>query len=132
MHLRASDVYAQSQVRSRTTLAILQRSLEALNATRGRKSLILVSAGFIWDSNLEEFKWVARAARRANAAIYFVNAEGLKGLPFQMTAEFGAALQEMDLGAPSPRTSGTRRGRSRSPPKAEASPSATPTTSPPD
>jgi len=95
---RASDVYSQSQVRSRTTLAILQRSLEALNATRGRKSLILVSAGFIWDSNLEEFKWVARAARRANAAVYFVNAEGLKGLPFQLTAEFGGALQEMDLG----------------------------------
>jgi VWFA-related protein len=95
---RAADVYSQSRVRSRTTLAILERSLEALNATRGRKSLILVSAGFIWDSNLEEFKSVARAARRANAAVYFVNAEGLKAMPFQMTAEFGAALPEMDLG----------------------------------
>ncbi|HEY6547346.1 MAG TPA: VWA domain-containing protein, partial [Vicinamibacteria bacterium] len=95
---RASDIYSQSRIRSRTTLSILQRSLEALNATRGRKSLILVSAGFIWDSNIEEFKRVARAARRANAAVYFVNAEGLKGLPYQMTAEFGAALPEMDLG----------------------------------
>ena len=95
---KAVEVYAQSRVRSRTTLAILERSLEALNATRGRKSLILVSAGFIWDSNIDEFKRVARAARRANTAIYFVNAEGLKGMPFQMTAEFGGALQEMDLG----------------------------------
>ena len=95
---RASDVYSQSRVRSRTTLTILERSLEALNATRGRKSLILISAGFIWDSNLEEFKGVARAARRANAAVYFINAEGLKGMPFQMTAEFGAAVPEIDLG----------------------------------
>jgi VWFA-related protein len=98
VQMRAADVYTQCRVRSRTTLAILQRSLEALNATRGRKSLILLSAGFIWDPNLDEFKSVARAARRANVAVYFVNAEGLKGLPFQMTAEFGAPIPEMDLG----------------------------------
>jgi VWFA-related protein len=95
---RAADVYRQSTVRTRTTLAILARSLEALSSTRGRKSVILVSAGFIWDPNLEEFKQVARAARRANAAVYFVNAEGLKGMPFQMTAQFGAAVPEIDLG----------------------------------
>jgi VWFA-related protein len=95
---RAAEVYSQCRVRTRTTLALLERSLEALNATRGRKSLILVSAGFIWDPNLEEFRWVAQAARRANTAVYFVNAEGLEGMPFQMTAEFGAALPEIDLG----------------------------------
>jgi VWFA-related protein len=95
---KASEVYSQCRVRSRKTLAILERSLEALNATRGRKSLILVSAGFIWDPNLEEFKAVGRAARRANTAVYFVNAEGLKGMPFAFTAEFGAALPEIDLG----------------------------------
>jgi len=95
---RAAEAYSQSRARSRTTLTLLERSLEALNATKGRKSLILVSAGFIWDRNLDEFRWVAQAARRANTAVYFVNAEGLKGMPFQMTAEFGAALPEMDLG----------------------------------
>jgi VWFA-related protein len=95
---RAADVYSQSRARSRTTLALLERSLESLNATKGRKSLILVSAGFIWDRNLDEFRWVAQAARRANTAVYFVNAEGLKGMPSQMTAEFGAALPEIDLG----------------------------------
>jgi VWFA-related protein len=95
---RAAEVYSQSRVRSRTTLALLERSLEALNATRGRKSLILISAGFIWDPNLDEFKRVAQAARRANTAVYFVNAEGLEGMPSQMTAEFGAALPEVDLG----------------------------------
>jgi VWFA-related protein len=99
VELKATEVYSQSTVRSRTTLAILERTLEALNATPGRKSVILVSAGFIWDPNLEEFKRVSRAARRANAAIYFVNAGGLKGLPYEFTAQFGAAVPEMDLGA---------------------------------
>jgi hypothetical protein len=95
---RAAEVYFQSVTRSRKTLTILERALEALNVTRGRKSLILLSAGFIWDPNLEEFKWVERAARRANTAVYFVNSEGLKGMPFEMTAQFGAALPEIDLG----------------------------------
>jgi len=95
---RAAQVYSQSASRTRVTLALLERSLEALNATRGRKSLILLSAGFIWDRNLDEFKWVAQAARRANTAVYFVNAEGLAGMPFEMTAQFGAALPEIDLG----------------------------------
>jgi VWFA-related protein len=95
---RAAEFYVQSTVRTRTTLAILERSLEALNATRGRKTLILVSAGFIWDTNLEEFREVARAARRSNTVVYFVNARGLEGMPHEMTAEFGAALPEIDLG----------------------------------
>jgi VWFA-related protein len=95
---RAAETYSQCRARSRTTLSLLERSLESLYATQGRKSLILISAGFIWDRNLDEFKWVAQAARRANTAVYFVNAKGLEGMPWQMTAEFGAALPEMDLG----------------------------------
>jgi VWFA-related protein len=95
---RAAEVYTQSSGRTRSTLALLARSLEALNATRGRKSLILVSSGFIWDPNLEEFRRVAQAARRANTAVYFVNAEGLKAMPFAFTAEFGAPVPEVDLG----------------------------------
>ena len=95
---RAAEVYFQSAARNRRTLAVLERSLQALNATRGRKSLILVSAGFIYDRHLEAFKWVARAARRANTVVYFVNAKGLEGMPAFMTAEFGAALPHIDMG----------------------------------
>jgi len=95
---KAREVYSESRARSRTTLSLVERSLEALNATKGRKSLILISAGFIWDSNISEFRWVNQAARRANTAIYFVNAEGLKGMPFRFTAEFGAPTPEVDLG----------------------------------
>ena len=95
---KAAEVYTRSTVRHRTTLEILERSLEALNASKGRKSLVLISEGFIYDPNLKEFKWVAQAARRANAAVYFVNAKGLEGMPFETTAQFGAALPPMDLG----------------------------------
>jgi VWFA-related protein len=95
---RAAEVYTRSTARHRTTLEILERSLEALNASKGRKSLILISEGFVYDPNLKEFRWVAQAARRANAAVYFVNAKGLEGMPFETTAQFGAALPPMDLG----------------------------------
>ena len=91
-------MYTRSTVRHRTTLEILERSLEALNASKGRKSLILISEGFIYDPNLKEFKWVAQAARRANAAVYFVNAKGLEAMPVEMTAQFGGALPAMDVG----------------------------------
>lgn len=95
---RARDVYFQATTRNRATLRALERSLEALNATRGRKSLILVSEGFIYDPNLGEFKSVAQAARRANTAVYFVNARGLEGMPISMTAQFGPPVPEVDLG----------------------------------
>jgi VWFA-related protein len=95
---RAAEVYAKATVRNRSTLEILERSLEAMNATRGRKALILVSEGFIYDPNLKEFQWVAQAARRANAAVYFVNAKGLEGMPFALTAQFGGPLPVRDVG----------------------------------
>jgi hypothetical protein len=60
--------------------------------------VILISEGFIYDPNLKEFRWVAEAARRANAAVYFVNAKGLEGLPMEMTAQFGGALPGRDVG----------------------------------
>jgi hypothetical protein len=57
-----------------------------------------VSEGFIYDPNLDEFKRVIEASRRANAAIYFLNTKGLEGMPIYMTAEFGPALPEQDIG----------------------------------
>ena len=35
---------------------MLERVLTSLAATKGRKSVILVSEGFIYDPNLDEFK----------------------------------------------------------------------------
>jgi VWFA-related protein len=95
---RASDVYFQARTRNRIALETLERVLNGLSVARGRKSVILVSEGFIYDPNLDEFKRVNAAARRSNAAIYFVNARGLEGLPMEFSAEFGPALPSQDVG----------------------------------
>ena len=95
---RAAEVYYQATTRLRTTLDTMERVINGLATARGRKSVVLVSEGFIYDINLDEFKRVNNASRRANAAIYFVNARGLEGMPDYMTAQFGPALPDQDVG----------------------------------
>lgn len=96
---RAADVYYQASSRNRITLQVLERVLMSLAATRGRKSLILVSQGFIYDPQLDEFKKVVQTSRRSNVAMYFVDTRGLGGLPSFASAEFGPAIDTQDIGA---------------------------------
>jgi VWFA-related protein len=96
---RAADVYYQAASRNRITLQVLERVLTSLAATRGRKSLILVSQGFIYDPQLDEFKKVVQTSRRSNVAMYFVDTRGLGGMPSFATAEFGPAIDNQDVGA---------------------------------
>ena len=97
--------------------------------SRGRKSIVLVSEGFIYDTHLPEFKRIIDASRRVNAAIYFLNSRGLEGLPDALSAEYSTILPAEDLGFAFARRRRRRRARRRSPRTAGASPSATPTTS---
>jgi len=96
---RANEVYFAAAARNRMTLQALERSLLALVRVQGRKSVILASDGFIYDPQLDLFKRLVDATRRANAAIYFVNSRGLEALPVGMTAEFSAALPQEDIGS---------------------------------
>jgi VWFA-related protein len=96
--MRASEVYYSARARYRLTLQALERVANGLAGAKGRKSIILISEGFIYDPNVDEFKRVAEACRRANTAIYFVNARGLDAMPTYMTAQFGPALPAQDLG----------------------------------
>lgn len=96
---RATEVYYQATARNRITLEVMERVLASLAGTKGRKSLILVSEGFIYDPNMDEFKKVVQASRRSNAAIYFLDTRGLEGMPLPMTAEFGPMIDEQDIGA---------------------------------
>ncbi|HLA78572.1 MAG TPA: VWA domain-containing protein [Vicinamibacteria bacterium] len=96
---RAQEVYYQASSKNRITLGIVERVLQSLATTRGRKSMILVSEGFIFDPNLDEFKQVVQASRRANVAIYFLNTKGLDGASNFQGAEFGPALPEQDIGS---------------------------------
>jgi VWFA-related protein len=96
---KATEIYFQAVARNRLTLEAMERALNALVGARGRKSLILVSEGFIYDPNMDEFKRVLEASRRSDVAIYFLDTRGLSGLPVEFTAEFGPAIDEQDIGA---------------------------------
>jgi VWFA-related protein len=95
---RASETYFAAASRLRITMGALERVLNGLAPARGRKSVILVSDGFIYDPNRDWYRRVNEASRRANAAIYFVNAKGLEGMPLTMTAEFGGVAWDADVG----------------------------------
>ena len=96
---RAAETYYSATSRNRITLETIQRMLDSLRTARGRKSMILVSEGFIYDPGLVEFKDVVQAARRSNVAIYFLDTRGLGGISVYATAQFGPALDTQDLGA---------------------------------
>ncbi len=97
---RASEMYFKSVTRNRITLEVMRRVLDSLQTTKGRKSMILVSQGFIYDPNLSEFKEVVQASRRGNTAIYFVDSRGLTGLSDFYSAEFGGSgTDPRDLGS---------------------------------
>lgn len=97
---RAAQVYREARERTRDTLALVERALRSLSAMKGRKSVILVSKGFVYDPKLEEFKRVLEASRRSNAAIYFLDARGLVGGPTELQAEWAQPVFERDVAFP--------------------------------
>jgi VWFA-related protein len=95
---RAAEVYFMAKARNQVTLGALERALAALAPVRGRKSVVLVSEGFVYDTHLLEFKRIIDAARRVNAAIYFINSRGLDAMPDALSAEQSTILPSEDLG----------------------------------
>jgi VWFA-related protein len=75
--MRAQEVYERERIRIRATLAALTRVMNGLAVARGRKTVILVSTGFVFDQEIEETRRVIADSRRANAAVYFVDVRGL-------------------------------------------------------
>jgi VWFA-related protein len=97
--IRANAVYQQAAARNRATLLSLEHTIDGLAAVRGRKAVVLVSPGFIDDQERLEARRTIDAARRANVAVYFVDARGLlAGTPFGQ-AQFGNPLDSRDIGA---------------------------------
>ena len=96
---RAAQVYAKATLDNEATLSVIERALSGLSEGHGRKSLILVSGGFIHDPHIDSFRRVVSAALRANVALYFVDARGLTGLPSAFQADASAPADFNDLGA---------------------------------
>lgn len=82
---RAAEIDSRRRARVKLTLACVRRALETLASLHGRKSLLLLSEGFLEDS-ASDSRAVAAASREANTAIYFVDVRGLVALPAYGTA----------------------------------------------
>ena len=96
---KAREVRQDSRIRLDATLALLRRMLEALTDVKGRKSVLLVSEGFVVDLDSKESRPVREAARRANAAVYFIDARGLSGQSMFSSAAWGPSLNPNDATA---------------------------------
>ena len=95
---KSAEVYQAARVRQQATFDALERVAESLATAKGRKSILLVSEGFVQEPNLPEFKSAVKAAREANAVVYFLDARGLTA--FLPTADAGMAdpTDARDLG----------------------------------
>jgi VWFA-related protein len=86
---RAIEVDARRRARVRQAFQAVRRTLEGFATVRGRKSLVLLSEGFVEDFG-PELRELAAASREANAAIYFLDARGLLAVPgYGSAAEAG-------------------------------------------
>jgi VWFA-related protein len=94
---RAMEIDAQRKARMRLTLQAVRRELAALALDHGRKSLLLLSDGFLEDYGTE-LRETAAASREANTAIYFLDVRGLVAQP-----GFGSAAEVATFSLPDPR-----------------------------
>lgn len=99
VQVRAAEAYTRAAAQNRATLGALASSIESMAPVRGRKSIILVSPGFIQDQELLQFRQVEDAARRANIAMYLIDARGLEVQSTFGSAQFGSPLDTRDVGA---------------------------------
>jgi VWFA-related protein len=96
---RAAEAYSRVTARNRATLGALADTIESMASVRARKSIVVLSPGFILDQELALFRDVDDAARRANIAMYFVDARGLQAHSVFSSAELGSPTDVRDIGA---------------------------------
>ena len=93
---RAVDVHRQATERRRITMRSMTRALQALAGVKGRKAMLLVSAGFVYEPGFKDMKTLLEASMRVNVPIHFIDTRGLKGLPEFMTAQYADAFDVQD------------------------------------
>jgi hypothetical protein len=99
------STYAVACRRIRMTLSGLRLAVRSLLGSKGRKSLILYSEGFIRAPRVEkeEFVGLIDLARKAQVAIYYVDAAGLRTRsrlgPFPQPGKLTAGVEEETGGA---------------------------------
>lgn len=96
---RAGEVYSRATQNNEAALAVMTRAVESLAGVRGRKTLVLLSGGFVHDPRLPGFRNVVTAARRANVAVYFIDARGLDAGGTALGAEMGVPIAAEVMGS---------------------------------
>jgi hypothetical protein len=95
---RAREVYSDATHRAAGLLGAVERVSRGLAGCRGRKSIVILSEGFLRDTDPRAFKRAVDASRHGNTSVSFVDVRGLIGLPL-----YGADQVELpvpgDLGA---------------------------------
>ncbi|HEY8233911.1 MAG TPA: VWA domain-containing protein [Vicinamibacteria bacterium] len=77
---RAAQLDAARRSRTQATLGAIGRGIEALRPIHGRKSLLLVSQGFVNDPGDRRTRNVVALSREANTAVYFLDVRGLQAM----------------------------------------------------
>jgi VWFA-related protein len=73
----AQSVLDAARAGRRRVLEFLATMLDGLSAVKGRKAVVLLSEGFVHEPEEQQFRDVVSAARRGNAAVYYLDLEGL-------------------------------------------------------
>ena len=94
---KAAETYIAARTRNRSTFASIERVMKPLADTRDRKAVLLLSEGFVYDPTENGHRRVVEAARRANAALYFIDTRGLEDLPGFYSAQFGDRIDEKNV-----------------------------------
>ena len=93
--LDARAIHEQAQRRDSTTLAAIAAAFPAFQDAQGKRSVILVSPGFVDDPSLQaEFQAVLRRSLGSLAALYFADVRGLVGFFETERVGGGIALAE--------------------------------------
>lgn len=93
---QAVQVHRQSTSRRQLTMRAMTRAIEALADARGRKAMILVSQGFVYQPDFRDMRKLVEASTRANVPVHFIDTRGLVALPDFMTASYTVNVDVQD------------------------------------
>ena len=95
----AEETYSLARRSLQQTLRVVREAARRLGAQRERKTLVLVSEGFMLDPSFDGFRQVREECARSNVVVYFLDARGLAvGPEFLSAAGTTGTIPARDLG----------------------------------
>jgi hypothetical protein len=95
----AEETYSLARRSLQQTLHVVREAARQLGAQRDRKTLVLVSEGFMLDPSFDGFRQVREECARSNVVVYFLDARGLAvGPEFLSAAGTTGLIPAQDIG----------------------------------